>query len=109
MVYNFQEILSLITHSVITLLSLFLLVVLIRLFEVLGLLRDVLKRMLLHRKQRHGYADADPSVLSKIHPRARGVGTHTYRPARDYLPSGGIFLRPALGADVTYELQLQHR
>ena len=24
----------------------------------------------------------------------------------DYLPSGGIFLRPALGADATYELQL---
>lgn len=49
MVYNFQEILSLITYGVITLVSLFLLVVLIRLFEVLGLLRDVLKRMLLHR------------------------------------------------------------
>ena len=45
MVYNFQGI----TYSVITLLGLFLLLVLIRLFEVLGLLRDVLKRMLLHR------------------------------------------------------------
>ena len=49
MVYNFQEILSLITHGVITLLSLLLLVMLFRLFEVLGLLRDVLKRMLLNR------------------------------------------------------------
>ena len=48
-VYNFQEILSLITYSVITLLSLFLLVVLVRFFEVLGLLRDLLKRVLLHR------------------------------------------------------------
>ena len=49
MVYNFQEILSLITYSVVTLLSLYLLLVLVRLFEVLGLLRDVLKRICLHR------------------------------------------------------------
>ena len=49
MAYNFQEILSLITYGVITLVSLCLLVVLVRLFEVLGLLRDVLKRMLSHR------------------------------------------------------------
>ena len=49
MVYNFQEILTLITYSVVTLLSLCLLLVLIRFFEVLGLLRDVLRRILLHR------------------------------------------------------------
>ena len=49
MVYNFQEILALITYSVVTLVGLALLVVLIRLYEVLGLLREVLRRMLLHR------------------------------------------------------------
>ena len=49
MVYNFQEILALITYSVITVVGLLLIVVLIRFFEVLGLLRDVLKRILLHR------------------------------------------------------------
>ena len=49
MVYNFQEILSLITYSVITVIGLLLIVVLIRLFEVLGLLRDVLKRIMFHR------------------------------------------------------------
>ena len=49
MAYNFQEILSLITYSVITVIGLLLIVVLIRLFEVLGLLRDVLKRIMFHR------------------------------------------------------------
>ena len=49
MVYNFQEILALITYSVVTLVGLVLLVVLIRLYEVLGLLREVFRRMLLHR------------------------------------------------------------
>ena len=49
MVYNFQEILALITYSVITVVGLLLIVVLIRLFEVLGLLRDVLKRIMFHR------------------------------------------------------------
>ena len=49
MAYNFQEILSLITYSVITVVGLLLIVVLIRLFEVLGLLRDILKRIMFHR------------------------------------------------------------
>ena len=51
MVYNFQEILALITYSVVTLVGLVLLVVLIRLYEVLGLLREVFRRMLLHRER----------------------------------------------------------
>ena len=49
MVYNFQEILSLITYSVIIVVGLLLVLVLIRLFEVLGLLRDVVKRIMFHR------------------------------------------------------------
>ena len=49
MVYNFQEILSLITYSVVTLVGLVLLVVLIRLYEVLGIFREVLKRVIFHR------------------------------------------------------------
>ena len=49
MVYNFQEILSLITYGVITVVGLVLVVVLIRLFEVLGLLREILKRFIFHR------------------------------------------------------------
>ena len=49
MAYNFQEILALITYGVITVVGLLLIVVLIRFFEVLGLLRDVLKRIMFHR------------------------------------------------------------
>ena len=49
MVYNFQEILSLITYSVITIVGLVLVVVLIRLFEVLGLFRNVLRHIIAHR------------------------------------------------------------
>ncbi len=49
MVYNLQEILSLITYSVITVVGLLLLLVLIRFFEVLGLLREILKKIIFHR------------------------------------------------------------
>ena len=49
MVYNFQEILSLVTYGVVVLVGLVLLLVLIRLYEVLGVFREVLRRVLFHR------------------------------------------------------------
>lgn len=49
MAYTFLDILSFITYSVITVVGFLLLVVLIRLFEVLGLLREILKRIIFHR------------------------------------------------------------
>lgn len=48
--YTLQQILIFITCSVATIAGLLLIVVLVRLFEVLGLLRDILKRVIFHRK-----------------------------------------------------------
>lgn len=47
--YTLQQILTFITCSVGTIVGLLLIVVLVRLFEVLGLLRDILKRVIFHR------------------------------------------------------------
>ena len=47
--HTFQEVLMFITCSVITIAGLLLIGVLIRLFEVLGLLRDTLKRLMFQR------------------------------------------------------------
>ena len=49
MSYTFPEILGFIALGVITVVGLLLRVVLIRLFEVLGLFRDVLRRIMSHR------------------------------------------------------------
>ena len=49
MVYTFLEMLSFTFYGVAILVGLLLLVVLIRLFEVLGLLREILKRIIFHR------------------------------------------------------------
>ena len=49
MVYTFPEILSFITYGVISVVGLLLIVVLIRLYFLLGIFRDVLKRVLFHR------------------------------------------------------------
>ena len=49
MVYTFLDVLLFVTYGVITVFGLLLIVVLIRFFEVLGLLRDVLKRIMSHR------------------------------------------------------------
>lgn len=47
--YTLQQILIFITCCVGTIVGLLLIVVLVRLFEVLGLLRDILKRVIFHR------------------------------------------------------------
>lgn len=47
--YTLQQILIFVTCSVVTIAGLLLIVVLVRLFEVLGLLRDILKRVIFHR------------------------------------------------------------
>ena len=82
MVYNFQEILSLITYSVIIVVGLLLVLVLIRLFEVLGLLRDVVKRIMFHRNSITDTLTQIRLFCQKYISRTRRVGTHIYRPAR---------------------------
>ena len=47
--YTFQHILMFVTFSVVTIVGLLLIVVLVRLFEVLGLLRDILRRIMFRR------------------------------------------------------------
>ena len=49
MVYTFLDILSFIAYGVVSVVGLLLIVVLIRLYFVLGLMRDVLKRIIFHR------------------------------------------------------------
>ena len=49
MVYTFLDVLLFVTYGVITVVGLLLIVVLIRFFEVLGILRDVLKRIMFDR------------------------------------------------------------
>ena len=49
MIDTIQEILRFITYGVITVVGLLLIIVLIRLFEVLGLFRNVLRRIITHR------------------------------------------------------------
>ena len=49
MTYTFPEILSFITYGVVSVAGLLLIVVLIRLYFVLGLMREVLKRVIFHR------------------------------------------------------------
>ena len=49
MVYTFLDILSFIAYGVVSVVGLLLIVVLVRLYFVLGLMRDVLKRIIFHR------------------------------------------------------------
>ena len=49
MVYTFLDILSFIAYGVVSVVGLLLIVVLVRLYFVLGLMRDVLKRIIFYR------------------------------------------------------------
>ena len=49
MVYTLLDILLFVTYGVISIVGLLLIVVLIRLYEVLGVFREILKRVIFHR------------------------------------------------------------
>ena len=50
MTYTLLDILLFVTYGVVSIVGVLLIVVLIRLFFVLGLLRDILKRIMFHRR-----------------------------------------------------------